>query len=101
MAYPTSGNTGPLFRRLDDIANDCSHLRREAQEILGDLKPVVIGQRVERHGRVYQIVDAHVGLSGNVVAYGVTVNRKGKVGSRGFDLGNLVDCKFIDKELAR
>ncbi len=98
MAFPTTGNTGPLFSRLRDIAAECALLRREAHEILKDLNPVIIGRRVKRFGRVWQISQARIGNSGSVQCYGVTVSRKGKVGTRDFDLGNLSDCDFIEEE---
>jgi hypothetical protein len=82
---------------LSEIAADCEHLRREAVEILDGIRPALIGQRVYRYGRMWQIVTARVSSTGAITCYGVTVSRRGKVGTRGFDLGRLADCDFIDE----
>lgn len=95
MSYPTNGNLGPSFVELADLAAHCAVARRKAMNILDDIRPALIGQRVTRYGRTWEICQVQVGLSGHVTCYGVTVSKRGKVGRRGFDLGNLSHCDFV------
>lgn len=95
MSYPTTGNLTPHFADLSSISADVRALKDRADVILKDIRPALIGQRVFRYGRHWQIVQIQVNSGGEVSCYGVTVSRKGKVGTRGFDLGLLEHCDFM------
>lgn len=95
MAYPTNGNLGPAFSDLSAIAAEVEALRVRGRAILDDIRPALIGQRVRRYGREWQVCQVQIWGGGDVTCYGVRVSKKGKVGTRGFDLGLLAQCEFI------
>lgn len=95
MTFPTTGNLAPHFVDLLRIKGEVAELNRQATAIINDIRPALIGQRVVRFGRVYQICQVDVRRNAQPTCYGVTVSREGKVGSRGFDLGALEDCEFL------
>lgn len=95
MTYPTTGNLAPIFVDLSRLAFDSRQLHRKATEILNDIRPALLGQRVARYGRTWEICQVQVSLGGNVTCYGHAVNKRGKVGTRGFDLGSLEHCEFL------
>lgn len=96
MPYPTTGNMAPTFADLSRLATESMALSDEARMLLLNIRPALIGQRVRRFNRMWQIVQVDVRGNAQVTCYGVTVSRSGKVGTRGFDLGNLDGCEFID-----
>ena len=95
MSYPTTGNLAPAFADLSGIAKQCADLNNRACVILNDIRPALLGQRVTRYGRLWEVSQVQVWANGRVTCYGVRVSKKGKVGTRGFSLGMLEDCKFI------
>lgn len=96
MSYPTTGNAAPHFADLSAIAEEHRKLQERAREILDQIRPVLIGQRVRQWGRVWQICQVDVRANARVTCYGVTVSKTGKVGTRGFDLGLLENCEFLE-----
>lgn len=95
MSYPTTGNLGPSFSDLSAIAAEVEALRVRGRAILADIRPALIGQRVRRYGHDWQISQVQLWAGGNVTCYGVRVSKKGRVGTRGFDLGLLEHCEFL------
>lgn len=95
MAFPTTGNLAPAFAELSKLKDEVKTLNDKAKAIIEDVRPALIGQRVSRFGRIYEICQVDVRGSARPTCYGVTVSRDGKVGSRGFDLGALEDCEFL------
>lgn len=95
MSYPTTGNLSPSLCTLEQIAATSRKLREDAKRILDDIRPAIIGQRVRQYQRTWEICQVSIASSGDVICYGVTVSKRGKVGTRGFDLGRLQDCEFI------
>lgn len=97
MPYPTGGNLGPAFEELSAIANESATLNARATTVLDGIRDALIGQHVIQYGRRWQISQVQVWGSARVTCYGVTVSKKGKVGTRGFDLGLLENCRFVSE----
>lgn len=97
MPYPKTGNLAPAFTDLAALAAEIDTLRERANAILADIRPALIGQRVAKYGRTWQITQVQIWGSGRVTCYAVRVSKKGKVGTRSFDLGNLDQCEFIHR----
>lgn len=96
MPYPTGGNMGQHFADLAELEKAQQEIRDSAREILDQIKPALIGQHVRQYGRLWQICQVDVRACAVVTCYGVTVSKTGKVGTRGFDLGMLSDCEFVN-----
>lgn len=101
MPFPTEGNLAPAFAELSQYRRDCACLTASAAKVLAEIRPALIGQRVRQFGRIWQIKQVDVRGNGVVSCYGVTVSKRGRVGTRGFDLGILEECEFIDGQGAR
>lgn len=95
MSYPTTGNAASALHELSQIAHRTRGERERAQLVLADILQHLIGTRVCRFGRVYEIAGARIGLDNTVDASGRTVSARGKVGTRQFSLGDLEECEFL------
>jgi hypothetical protein len=88
-------NLAPALGDLAALRKEAFELSERARAILDDLRPALVGRRVFRWGRVYQIDALRIDNGARVRCYGVTVSGAGKVGTRGFDLGTLDECEII------
>lgn len=95
MPYPKDGPAANAYAALSAIAQKSAELRQEAETILSAIDERVIGQRVRAFGHIYEVCTARIHPNGGVRCYGVRVNKKGEVGSRGYDIGMLEDCEFL------
>jgi hypothetical protein len=82
---------------LDEVWDLACRLRARASLRLDEIRPLLIGRRVERYRRVWQITQVNVSISAGINVGGVTV-RKNKIGTRVFDLGLLHNCKLLPME---
>lgn len=97
MTFPTTGNLAPALADLAELERAQEEMRTSAREILDQIRTGLVGQRVRAHGREWQICQVDVRTRAVVTCYGVTVSRSGKVGTRGFCLGDLSGCQFLDE----
>lgn len=95
MTVPTIGNLAPALADLSGIAREARELHRRANDVLKDIRPALIGLRVRRYGREWQICQVDIRGNASLTCCGVTVSKRGKVGTRAFDLGRLEDCEFL------
>lgn len=95
MSYPVTGNTAPALRQLSRLAALERRMTRRGQAILKEISPALIGQQVIRYRRRWSICQVHIRKNCVVSCYGVGVTKRGKIGVRGFDLGNLEECEFV------
>src|SRR6202021_1851257 len=95
MAYPTTGNLAPSLSDLSGLAKDVRAIQDRARAILADIRPGLIGQRVRRFDRVWEIKQVQIWGGGDVTCYGVRGSKRGQGGTRGFDLGMLEQCESL------
>lgn len=91
-------NIKPALAEIEQHYADIEAIRAKDRVILKDIEPALLGVQVHRYGHTYQISQVHIGLKGGIRVYGVRVNKKGIAGTRGFDLGLLSGCKFVEDE---
>jgi hypothetical protein len=95
MPFPATGNLAPALAELSRYAKEVDDIKRRANALLCDIGTGLVGQRVRRFdGRIWEICQVDWRY-GSVHCYGVSVSKRGKVGTRAFDLGKLEDCKFL------
>jgi hypothetical protein len=96
MPYPTTGNTAPAFAELSRLSSEAKALNEQAEQVLDEIRQVLIGQHVIQWGRRWQVCQVDVRSNARVTCYGVTVSKRGKIGKRGFDLGALEHCELVE-----
>lgn len=94
--------TAALLNAISDMKKfekETDALRRRAIARLEEIRPLLIGRRLRRFGRIYQIpreglyIDAYGALS----CYGVTVSPKGAIGTRAFSIGRVALCELLEE----
>lgn len=80
---------------LAKIAEQTMTLRKMANARLDEIRPLLIGKRVRAYGHLYQISQVSISLLNQIKGYGVRVNRKGRAGTRGYDIGTISNWKFV------
>jgi hypothetical protein len=69
-------------------------IQEQVRNLWEDVAPLIVGLRVRRYGRIWQICSGNT-YRGIVHVYGVTV-RGDKIGTRGFSLGRLDECEVLE-----
>ena len=85
------------LRELFGYEQDADRLGEDAKATLKEVRPLLIGKRVRTYGRDYVLKQVEVRRNAAVTCYGLRINKRGKVGTRGFDIGELSKMKFLDE----
>lgn len=92
-------NSRSALQEIADLKRQGDDLRKRAEAILEGVHSAIIGTRVRRYGRLWQISQARISIAGGVDVYGVRVNKKGQPGTRGYHLGLLQHCEPVEGQV--
>src|SRR5258707_464658 len=98
MSMPDQGsNSATDIERLFEIEKQIDSLSLDAHFLLRRAKDGIVGRRVRRYGKTFSILNC-VEHRGIVKCNGAVVFKKdGRVGHRGYDLGRLSQCEFVEE----
>jgi hypothetical protein len=96
MAKFKLDNIAPTLQALAGMEAEIKKIKANAEVILDEIRPALIGLSVKKYGHKWQIVQARISLEGYIHVYGVRVSKAGKVGTRGYDLHRLSLCEVVE-----
>src|SRR5882672_6047962 len=96
MSDPGS-NSATNIERLFEIEKQIDSLSLDAHFLLRRTNEEIVGRKVRRYGKTFSILNC-IEHRGIVKCYGAVVfKRDGSIGRRGYDLGRLSQCEFVEE----